>query len=326
MLRRWRSGGRHLLAVVTGGVMLLASCTPGGAGSSTEAVVETAPSGEPEGASASGVTAATERPLPRGVELGDLLEAEFGVTVDEMRKAVDRARADVLQACLVAEGWPIEPGMIGPEFFADPQPPVAISAAGASVVAGKVELVETGDGTLDQEGPWSDPVFATEEFVGDEMKCFEEALAAFEDPVMEARRWLDNELAGVYDRVSSDPRMVEADAEERRCLREAGGDPYATLNEIVEAAGTLTREYMEGSRSQEETLAELRDLQRREEELLAAIGPCIEARLAVEREVVAEYEAAWLAENGERLAAFVAELEDEVAALSEYLVGVGSDG
>ncbi len=306
---------------------MLVACTVGEATPSTGPGTGSEVASSEEGPSPLEVTdSTTQQQLPRTVELGELLESEFGVTAEEMRKAVDRARADVMRRCLVMEGWDVDEGLIGPEFFADPQPPAGGSAAGASVVAGRIQLVETGDVEGDDEVA-EDPQLATPEYRMDVRRCLDEAVDAIADPVGAASQWLDAELGDVHARVGSDPRMVEADAQERRCLREAGGDPYATLNEIVDAAGAVFGEYVEGSRSREETSEVLRDLQRREEEVLAAIAPCLEARLAVEQEVAAEYEAEWLEENGERLAAFIADLGDEVAALADHLVTTpSSDG
>ncbi len=237
------------------------------------------------------------------------------------RVAVARARSDALRDCLVSQGWSVSPELVGPEGFADPEPP---GDGEEVVVRWYLDQVKEAGGPDAGGSGESAPEVPSEleipEFFEDYQRCLDAAVEEVPDPVWMASQWLDTEMADLYERVAADPRLVEAVAAEHRCVEAAGFvDADDASSSIQQQAEETYLAFQEGRMERDRAIAELERLVVEEEQLAAATEPCIEERLKVERFIVAEHEVAWLAANGERLAVYVAGLEDDAAELAEYL-------
>ncbi len=242
------------------------------------------------------------------------LEEAFGYALSDIEWASERAVAELVADCMIGRGWEYERSV--PERF----DPSSIERR----TAGEQARFDLEQGEAPAEAGAEDPP----EYDNDEHECWQDAIDEVPEPASSARDWLYSETEGLYDRVSSDPRVVDAKIAEERCVAGAGYDA-ATLNDMrnafTEEAYTIFVSVRSGEVDSEVAFEELDELAAEERRVWDATDPCIEARLDVERTVARELEAKWLEDYGDRLAVAVAELKDDLAELSDQLAAITAE-
>lgn len=241
------------------------------------------------------------------------MEQAFGYTLSDIQWAFDRAVADLIADCMISRGWEYERS--APERF----DPSSIERH----VAGEQARIDLERREAAAEADTEEPP----EFGQDENQCWQNAIDKVPDPASEAQNWLSSQTEGLYDRVSSDPRVIDAEVTEERCIAGAGYDA-ATLNDtrngFTDQADAILMAVRQGTLDREAALEALEKLATEERRISDATDPCIDARVQVERTVARELEAQWLEDHGDQLAVAIAQLEDDVDQLSDELEAISA--
>lgn len=246
----------------------------------------------------------------------EAVEAAFGHELGDIDLAFEHAAAEKLAECMVERGWDYT--FTAPQRL-DPMSIERLTAAEQGLL--DLEQVELSRSPEHEETP--------PEYNLDEAECWEKAAESTPNPVATALNWLNNEASDLYLRVSADDRVVDAKAEEIRCISEAGYDPDELAdvgNGFVARANAIVEAVQAGTLNMGDAKVELEDLAIDERVFREAVDPCIDARLAIERQVALNVEEEWLRHHGDRLSAFLHDLQDEVADLSTQLNAIASDG
>ena len=173
-----------------------------------------------------------------------------------------------------------------------------------------------------------------EDFEYEPQGCEGEAWTESGDPYQGFYTEFGDELDEMYQRIESDPRIVEAEAEVADCVADKGftydgmenlymqfEEELSTIDEAVGYPGedlsdddfaSMSEEEIEAIFNQprelsDEARSQLADIQARELELAAAVNECGGGFAAQENlyaEIVAEYEQEFLDDNADRLAEF----------------------
>ncbi len=258
--------------------------------------------------------ASTEVDTERRGPLERALEEAFGYALSDIEWASERAVAELVADCMIGRGWEYRHSV--PERF----DPSSIERR----TAGEQARFDLEQGEASAEAGAEDPP----EYDNDEHECWQNAIDEVPELASSARDWLYSQTEGLYDRVSGDPRVVDAEIAEERCVAGAGYDA-ATLNDMrnafTEEAYTIFVSVRSGEVDSEAAFEELDELGAEERRIWDATDRCIEARLEVERTVARELEAKWLEDYGDRLAVAVAELKDDLAELSDQLAAIAAE-
>jgi len=296
--------------LVVGIVVLVSACSgavgpvTGGSQTPSSGVAATGPTGSTSGSKA------TESTDP----LVDFVVEAFGHDLVAIGAAVERAVTDTLASCMVAEGWeyspvaPLPMGPSGPERIPLAERLMQDLQAGSSS--------EGGERDPGQEAAYNE----------DLARCYQEAVEAVPNPAARVLEWLDGETADLYERVAADPRVVEAALQEERCLAEAGfPDPTAEETALMDRGQQVAAEARDGVLTVEEATKELEDLSAAQRTLWEIQDRCTGPRVEIERQVAAELERGWLADNGDRLALVLAELRPDLEMLADELAAVEAE-
>ena len=244
------------------------------------------------------------------------LEKAFGYSLVDIEWATDRAIADRLADCMVLEGWEFE-RVVPPRFDATA---TKRTTAADQALSNLFEWDPVH--RIDASSP---PEFDQDQYNSDEATCFEAAITEIPSPVSSAWSWLGSQTEGVRAAVASDIRTVEALIEEQRCLNATGYDS-ATLHEATESfvrdSYDVVAEVREGSKELDDAVGDLDVLAAQEREIWDLTEPCVAERLRIVGIVAGETQAAWLEENGDRLATAVAMLSEDIKELGSQLQAI----
>ncbi|KAA3638063.1 MAG: hypothetical protein DWP92_06825 [Armatimonadetes bacterium] len=128
--------------------------------------------------------------------------------------------------------------------------------------------------------------------------------------------------------MASDPRTIDAQLQEGRCLSATGYD-RTTLHQANESldqqSWAIAAEFRAGSTTYEDAVRALEDLSAQQSQLWELTDPCIDERLRIVGLVSAEKEAAWLADNGDVFAVAVARFVEEIDHLKHQLDAIAGE-
>lgn len=239
------------------------------------------------------------------------MEDVFGYSMGDLTWASERLAAERLSDCMISRGWDFDRTL--PERF-DPSAHERLTTADLALI----ELEQQG---WDHGGDAEEPP----EYSRDEADCWESVVGSVPDPASAAWSWIHGQAEDLYHRVAADLRVVDAKAEEMKCIAAAGYDPNSVRdvsNSFTDAVQNVVGSVWSGDKDVDDVVDELLALAEEEGRMWSAVDPCVNARLEVAGTVARELEAEWLAENADRLAVAVAELESDVSELGEHLEAI----
>lgn len=309
--------GRRGARVV--GVVILLSILTVGCSASSGTV-----GGETTIAATSPSDASVESPPDTTGPTGDLsfkgaLQDAFGYSLADIEWAAERELSDRLADCMIAEGWEFE-RVIPPRFDA--------SADNRTTSAEQAldDVDEWNRQSESEETP--SPGFDQGEYNRAQAQCFETSAADVPNPASSAWSWLATQTEDIQAEVASDPRTIDAQSQEGRCLSETGYD-RTTLQQANEAfdeqSWAIAAEFRGGSITHDDAVRALEELSAQQRELWELTDPCIDERLRIVGLVAAEKEAAWLADNGDVFAVAVAGFVEEIDHLKRQLDAIAGE-
>lgn len=248
------------------------------------------------------------------------IEEMFGHSLDNISWAAERVAAEKAAQCMRNQGWEYDHRV--PEKF----DPLAIpQLTEAAQVRQSLEewAQESGDSAGDTSASDKPPDFSQ-----DENTCWQNAYQTTPDPVSEAMGWLSAETQAIYDRVAIDPRYVEAAEQKRRCIADAGYDPDQVDQlkaDLADRALAIQSDVTGGVLDLNEAYSELELLDSEERAIAEPVDECESQRLQIEAKIAYDLERQWLSENESRIAATIADLKDQLDALTEELAIIERD-
>lgn len=291
-----------LVSIVTVG------CSTSSGGESGDTTIATSPPPDGSVASPTNTLETTD-----GLSFKAALEDAFGYSLADIEWATEREFSDRLADCMIAEGWEFE-RVVPPRFDA--------SADNRTTAAEQAlnDLTEWDQSAEADEIPLAG--FDQDEYNRAEAKCNETVVDEVPTPGSSAWSWLASQTEDIQAEVTSDPRTVDAQIQEGRCLSETGYDE-ATLDQANESftqqSFAIAAEVREGSTKHEDAVRALEDLSAQQRELWELTEPCIDERLRIVGLVTTEKEAAWLDANGDKFAVAVARFVEDMDELKHQL-------
>lgn len=316
---------RPAVLLLTFVLAIISGCTAIGEESSVEKPTESsATSTSPESTpsdprSSNDVGADGETPIESPIAAA--VTEVAGYTEIAVSTAVNNARFDSIVACMTAQGWDFGYADL-PEAGPSTEP-VLYFGNQIQYYLDRIAEIDAGadDSDTTQETE-SDRGRGTAEFDQDQFECWVQAETQFPDPVMQLWTWIAEETTDLDTRVRQDPRIVEA--------REAGAACFAALgyefasfgaagNYFNEIAHETWNRFMNGTIPGAVARSELLRVSEQVGELEEYAISCDIALAEVQGSVRAEYEEAFLDDNGARIALLAAEYAELLTRYLEFM-------
>lgn len=244
-------------------------------------------------------------PAPDAVgPLDALIESRTGSTLEEIREFLDGEIDDRILECAAARGVVVT----------DEELPEGPSEMGQIAFGGVVRSMrEQYSGLLAGEGPVRS---------ADDQAVFDECLissTAEPDPLLSFVGWLDQRMVDANARMESDPRVLQARESALQCLADAGypgTDSGQLIGTFADRTHAVLSEFRSGAMTAAAANDSLDALEREEDQVADAVGPCISAQLAVEQDVRFEVEQQVIDDDGEAIIERLDGLANELDARS----------
>ncbi len=245
-----------------------------------------------------------------------------GYTEIDVLTAVDNARNDSIITCMTAQGW---------EFGYADLPATGPSTGSVLYFGNQIqyyldeidsaEAVSEGDPT-NQQTESADQSRDSMAFRQDEFDCMVQAENGFPNPLVPLWTWIAEETADLDTRVRQDSRIVVAREASETCFA-ASGYGFTTFgeagNHFDDLGDQIWRRFASGVITGDTARSELLQIAEQIDELEGYALACDRELAAVEGEVRAEYEKAYLEANGDRIALLAADYADQLAMYLEFL-------
>lgn len=245
-----------------------------------------------------------------------------GYTEIDVLTAVTNARNDSIVTCMTAQGWEFGyadlPGvgsLTGPMLYFGTQIQYYLDEIDSA------EVVSEGD-PMNQETASADQFRDSVAFRQDEFDCMVRAENDFPNPLVPLWTWIAEETADLDTRVRQDNRSVVAREASETCFA-ASGYGFTTIggasDHLHELGNQIWRRFTSGVITGDAARSELLQISEQVDELEGYALACDRELAAVEGEVRAEYEKAYLEANGDRIALLAADYAEQLTMYLEFL-------
>lgn len=259
--------------------------------------------------------------VPDESPIGAAVTEVAGYTEIDVSTAVNNARFDSIIGCMTEQGW---------DYGYDDLPEAGPSTGEISYFGTQIQYyldeldraqrTESETSTGDDTEPDSDPRASTE-FSQNEFDCWVQAEDRYPDPLQALWLWLADETEDLDTEVRQDPRIAAAREASERCFAMSGYD--TSIEDAANLFNGLANDVWERFRAEtisaDEARTELLDIQVRADEVEDTVASCDAPNAQVQGEVRAEYEQAFLDENGDKIALIAKDYAELLKPYLEFL-------
>jgi len=264
---------------------------------------------------------ATDEDVPSELPIAAAVTEVAGYTEIAVSTAVNNARFDSIVACMTSQGWDF--GYADLPEAGPSSEPIRYFGNQIQYYLDQIDVADASaddsDATQETE---SDRLRGTVEFEQDQFDCWVQAETQFPDPLMQLWTWVAEETQDLDTRVRQDDRLVAARETSVACIA-ASGYEFASIeaagNHFNDIANQTWNRFTSGAITGDVARSELLSISEQVRALEEHVRACDIELAAVQGTVRAEYEEAFLDENGDRIALLAAEYAELLVAFLEFM-------
>jgi hypothetical protein len=152
-------------------------------------------------------------------------------------------------------------------------------------------------------------------------RCWRETQDSSRSPSAQLEEQLASISASLADRLTTDPRYIDANEAAMGCLAERGypGDPSAGINDALVSAGEVHASFVDGRLGRAEAERELELIAAQVTVSRSIIDDCFADLRSTEFALLTDIQQAWVDANSGVIAGFAEQVRTEVATLEEFM-------
>lgn len=244
-----------------------------------------------------------------------------GYTEIAVSTAVNNARFDSIVTCMTSQGW--EFGYADLPEAGPSSEPIRYFGSQIQYYLDQIDVLAGGGGEdLASQGTEADRGRGSVEFDQDQFECWVQAETQFPDPLIQLWTWVAEETTDLDTRVRQDDRIVAAREASVACLA-ASGYEFTSIeaagNHFNDLADQTWIRFTNGTISGDVARSELLSISEQMSGVEEYVRTCDIELAAVQETVRAEYEEAFLDENGARIALLAAEYAELLTRYLEFM-------